>query len=101
MLLFHGSAALVDSMILLIVPRILQGRLLDRTQYLLIASVLGNFAGWLLYMGYAPPGIYDGYMWALTVAQIGCLLFTDRPHADSPWLDLVRHRARIGGGNHT
>ena len=99
MLLFHGSAALLDLLLLFVTPAVLRGRLYVDSQRLLLASIVGNFAGWLLYMAYVSPMIYNTYMVALTYAQLLRLLIPDR-HADPLGLDLVRHPDHLGGGNH-
>ena len=96
MLLFHGSAALVDLLLLYLAPAVLKGRLCVDSQRLLLASIVGNAAGWLLYMAYAPPVIYNVYMVALTYAQLMRLIYPDR-HADPVRSDLVRHPGCIGG----
>lgn len=98
MLLFHGSAALLDCLLLVIVPKLLGGQLRDHTQWLLVASACGNFAGWVLYMKYAPPIYYNWSMWLLTIIQWVRLVIPDH-HADNPWFDLVRHRDRVGSGH--
>jgi len=100
MLLFHGSAALLDWLLLCASSGLLSGRLCEHTQWLLLISICGNFAGWILYMSYAPPSYYNWFMWWLTVAQLVRLFIPDR-HADYPGLDLVSDRHRIGGGNHS
>ena len=97
MLLFHGSAALVDLLMLYAAPAVLSGRLCTDTQKLLLASIVGNAAGWLLYMAYAPPIFYNTYMVAVTYAQLMRLLIPDR-HADSTGSTLVRHPDCLGGG---
>ena len=89
MLLFHGSAALVDLLMLYAAPAVLSGRLCVDSQKLLLASIVGNAAGWLLYMAYAPPVIYNTYMVAVTYAQLMRLIIPDR-HADSSRSNLVR-----------
>lgn len=99
MLMFHGSAALVDLFMLFAAPVVLNGRLCVGTQKLLLVSIVGNFAGWLLYIAYVSPVFYNGFMWALTCVQLLCLLVPDR-HADPLGLDLVCHPDHLGGGNH-
>lgn len=106
MLLFHGSAMLCDWLLLwLVAPMILQGRLLDWSQWFLVAFMVGNAAGWLLYMSYAPPSIYNAYMWVLTVAQWACFFIPDRTDEDNttdrPRVDMVRHRHIGSGRNHS
>jgi len=100
MLVFHGSAALCDWFLLGVTTAVLTGRLCDDVQWMCLASIAGNFGGWILYMGYASPSFYNVYMWGLTVAQWLRLLIPDR-HADYSWVDMVRHRAHFGGGKHS
>lgn len=97
MLLFHGSGALVDLFMLYAAPAVLSGRLCVDSQKLLLASIVGNAAGWLLYMAYAPPIFYNVYMVALTYAQLMRLIIPDR-HADSAGSTLVRHPDCLGDG---
>ena len=99
MLLFHGSAALVDLLMLFSAPAVLNGRLCADTQKLLFASIVGNFAGWALYMAYVSPIFYNYGMLALTCVQLLRLFMPDR-HVDYPRVHLVRDRDRIGGSDH-
>lgn len=99
MLAFHGSAALLDLLLLIAAPAALHGRLCTDCQRLLLASIIGNFVGWLLYMAYVSPIYYNCCMWALTYAQLLRLFIPDR-HADLPGLDLVCHRDHLGGSHH-
>jgi hypothetical protein len=89
MLLYHGSGALVDLLMLYAAPAVLSGRLCVDSQKLLLASIVGNGAGWLLYMAYAPPVFYNTYMVTVTYAQLMRLIIPDR-HADSSRSNLVR-----------
>lgn len=100
MLAFHGSAALLDWLLLCATPLAFDGRLCTHTQYLFLASIVGNAAGWILYMSYAPPSIYNVFMWVLTAAQLVRIFAPDR-YVDNFRFDLVRHRDRTGGGLHT
>jgi hypothetical protein len=97
MLLYHGSGALIDLFMLYLAPAVLSGRLCVDSQKLLLASIVGNGTGWLLYMAYAPPIIYNVYMVTVTYAQLMRLIIPDR-HADPLGLDLVRHPDSFGGG---
>lgn len=101
MLAFHGSAALLDWLLLLAAPFVLSGRLCDHTQHLLLASISGNALGWLLYMAYAPPVFYNVFMWVLTVAQWLLLVVPDRPDADRARGAVVFDRARVGSVERT
>lgn len=99
MLLFHGSAALIDLVMLYAAPAVLHGRLCADVQTLLLASIVGNFAGWILYIAYVSPIFYNCFMWALTYVQLLRLFIPDH-HADPLGLDLVCHRDHLGGGRH-
>jgi hypothetical protein len=99
MLLFHGSAALLDLFMLYAAPAVLHGRLCVDTQKLLLASIVGNFAGWLLYIAYVSPIFYNGFMWTLTYTQLLRFFIPDR-HADPLGLDLVCHPDHLGGSHH-
>jgi hypothetical protein len=101
LLVFHGSAALCDAALLLACPALLHGRLCDDTETLLLASVIGNAAGWLLYLAYAPPLFYNAAMGALTVAQGLRLLYVDRHDADHLGFDLVCGRDRFRNQLHS
>jgi hypothetical protein len=97
MLLYHGSGALVDLLMLFAAPAVLRGRLCVDSQKLLLASIVGNAAGWLLYMAYAPPIFYNLYMVGLTYAQLMRLIIPDR-YVDSIGSTLVRHPDYLGSG---
>lgn len=77
MLLFHGSAALVDLMLLYCVSQILAGRTCEDMQTLFLVSIVLNFLGWLAYLAYAPPIYYNVFMWGLTYAQWARILLGD------------------------
>jgi hypothetical protein len=69
MLMFHGSAWMVDLFLLCSVPALLAGRLCDDMQALCLASIAVNFVGWILYMAYAPPVFYNMIQWSLAYVQ--------------------------------
>jgi hypothetical protein len=96
MLLFHGSAALVDLLLLYLAPAVLKGRLCADSQKLLFVSIVGNATGWLLYMAYVSPIFYNVFMVGVTYAQLLRLFIPDR-HADPLGSTLVRHPNCLGG----
>ncbi len=100
MLLYHGTAALLDLGLLFFAHSILAGRVCAVSQWLLFASIVCNFLGWLLYLSYAPPLVYDLCIAVLTAAQLLTLFTPNRRDATHPRDALVRHRARLRGGNH-
>lgn len=93
MLIFHGSAALCDLMLICSIPLFLHGELCNHMEALCIASIAGNTFGWFAYMAYAPPDIYNSLMWVITFLQWGRLLMID---SDDPF-DMGRFMVR---GNH-
>lgn len=90
MLLYHGSAAAVDLLLLFSAPWLLSGRLCDDMQALNLASVFANFVGWVAYLAYQPPVFYDTIMQWLTCVQFIRLFIVDRYGADRLGFDLVR-----------
>lgn len=101
MFVFHGSAALLDAMLLLVNPALLGGRLCDDMEVLLMASIIANALGWALYLAYAPPILYNAFMWALSVVQWLRLLYVDRHDANRLGFNLVRGRNYHGAHFHT
>lgn len=94
MLAFHGSAALVDFALLLAAPYWLAGRLCDDTEKLFFLSIIGNAAGWGLYMAYVPPVFYNVCMLGLSIAQWLRLLYVDRRDVDPMGSSVVFGRDR-------
>lgn len=90
MLLYHGSAAVVDLLLLISAPWLLSGRLCDDMQAMNLASIIANFAGWIAYLAYTPPVFYDTFMQGLTYVQFIRLFIVDRHVADRLGFDLVR-----------
>ena len=82
MLVFHGSAALCDLMLIYSLPSILSGELCKHMETLCLTSIVGNALGWFAYMAYAPPDIYNYSMWVLSYIQWGRLLMVD---SDDPY----------------
>ena len=92
MLLFHGSAALADLLLLWAMPVLLSDRLCDDMQTLCLVFIVVNFVGWIAYMAYAPPIFYNVISWSLAYVQWGRLLLVDGDNADYLGLHLVRGR---------
>lgn len=101
MLLYHGSAATVDFILLFSAPWLLSGRLCDDVQALNLASIIANFAGWIAYLAYAPPVFYDTFMQGLTYVQFIRLFILDRHGADRLGLDLVRGAGGVWRAAHS
>jgi hypothetical protein len=81
-LLFFGSAAAVDWLLLYCAPRALEGRLCDDIQASCIASILVNFAGFCAYMAHTPPLLYYLVIDGVTYVQYLRLFFVGRHDAD-------------------
>lgn len=90
MLLFHGSAAAVDFILLYSAPRFIAGRLCSDMQTLCLVSIVANLVGWIAYMAYAPPNFYNTFMWSLSYVQYGRILLVDHHGADYLGFGLVR-----------
>lgn len=95
-LLFFGTAAAVDWLLLYSAPRLISGRLCDDIQASCIASIIVNFAGFCAYMAYAPPSLYYMVIKGVAYGQYLRLLYVGRYDADHheravlPGADCVR-----------
>ena len=90
MLIFHGSAGLLDFILLRSVSAIIAGQLCDDMEFLCLASIVVNFVGWILYMAYAPPIFYNVISWSLAYVQWLRLFMVDSNDAHHFGLHLVR-----------
>lgn len=100
MLSFHGSAALFDLFILIIVQEVFTGHLCRDMETLCIVSIVANFLGFRAYMAYAPPVYYDNFMWGITYVQFIRLLLVDGHDAHHLGVNLVRRIGSKRGGIH-
>lgn len=96
MLVFHGGAALVDFALLCAVPVFLQGRLAFLVETSCTVSMSWNFIGWIAYLAYAPPILFNTLSWGLSYVQWGIILFMDRHHDSPLGFGLVRGAYRKG-----
>lgn len=77
MAIYHGSGALLDLLLCMVVTSALSGQRGRIMGYLMFASIATNIGGWLLYMAYVSPVYYNGAMWSLSAAQVACLFIPD------------------------
>lgn len=101
MLVFHGSAALLDLALLCSVPALLHGHVARDTQALMLASIIGNAVGWVLYMAYVSPVYYNVFMWGLSGTQLVRLLMVADDGLDHLGVRLVRRGNRNSYHMHT
>ena len=78
MLTYHLSAAVCDLMVIQFSRSFLASRLLCEVQIVNLASIVANGIGWLLYMSYQPPAMYNLMIAALGFLQWAILLFRGR-----------------------
>lgn len=90
MLVFHGSAGLIDLILIYCAPTFLSGPLCDDTQTLCLISIVANFLGWLLYLAYAPPAFYNSFMWGLGCVQSVRLFLVDDDASSAIRRGMVR-----------
>ena len=77
-LAYYGSAALIDFVILFILAGIQPiPRMVLYLQLLCILSMLLNFGGWLLWVFYLPPNVYDNAFQVLYGGVLIALLAKD------------------------
>jgi hypothetical protein len=93
MLMYHGGAALFDFATLIISAHALRGHLSDDMQQLCLASMVANFLGWILYLAYLPPNLYDVAIVTLNYVQMAWLLWIGRHDAEYHSWRAVVHRA--------
>lgn len=74
MLIYHGLAAATDFLLLVCAAHLLSGHLSRDMQNLSYVSMVVNFAGWLLYLAYAPPDSYDIAIRLVTYVQFARLI---------------------------
>lgn len=98
---FHGSAALADALLMLGVTRHLYGQLADDMEALCFASIIVNFIGWILYMAYAPPVIYNTLAYGVVYVQYLRLTWVDRNDAYRLGVRLVRRAHHGRAKSHT
>lgn len=96
MLAFHGSAALVDLFLIFCVPIFIRGQICSDVQLLCLISMVMNFCGWIGYLSYATPDLYNASMWGLSYVQWGRLLWKDNHDAYHLWGDMVYRADSIG-----
>lgn len=68
---------MADMVIVYLISFFIDGKLLSDMQYINLASICANFIGWILYMAYLPPTIYDALIQSLLLVQWIRLIWTD------------------------
>jgi hypothetical protein len=95
-LIFFGSAATLETLICLLLPRKLEGRLCDHMLLLGGVCIVVDAMGFYAYMTKTPSIYYNTVMGAIGYVQYLRLLFVDSDHALSVWNNLVRRIAPAG-----
>lgn len=96
MLVFHGGAAAVDFLLLYCVPYFLNGRLAFLIETSCLVSIIWNFVGWLAYMAYSPPLVYNAAAWGLSYVQWCIILLVDRHDINRLGFGVVRGACNKG-----
>jgi len=78
MLMYHGSAAMVDLACIWIASVSLRDSLRDDIQIILFASMVTNALGWIAYICYISPQYYDVAIAALALAQYARLIWVGK-----------------------
>jgi hypothetical protein len=78
MLFYYLSASFCDLVIVILSRLFLRDELLLDIQLLNLASIIANGIGWLLYLSYVPPYIYNTFVAALVILQWAALLLRGR-----------------------
>jgi hypothetical protein len=82
MFTYHGGAAMVDLLSLIVCSYGLQGQLSEAMQTSCLVSMVVNFLGWLAYILYAPPTAYNAAISGVSLVQLALLLFVGRYGSD-------------------
>lgn len=103
MLAYHGSASMLDLLLLFACGKLASGKLCDDMQVFCLLSIIINFSGWILYLAYVPPATYNLLMAAVTYVQFIRLLLVDSRYdsdVNPMGLHLVRSRYWLGAESH-
>lgn len=92
MFLYHGAAALFDFATLVVSAYTLKGRLSDDLQALCFASMVINCIGWILYLAWIMPSVYNSAVLGVGSVQYIRLLLGDLYDDHSLRSDLVFRR---------
>jgi hypothetical protein len=95
-LIFYGSAATVEALICLVIPKYLEDKLCDDMLILGYVCIIVDAIGFTLYMTKTPSIYYNSTMWVISYVQWCRLLFVDSDHALSVWNNLVRRAHSLG-----
>jgi len=94
MLIFHGSAALLDWMLVRCCSNFVSGTLCEDMENLCWLSMLANLFGWVAYCKYVDGMYYNVFMTGHSVVQAIRLLLVDGDNAaNSNRAGLVRRTA--------
>lgn len=93
MLIYHGSAMMADFCIIVVASEILRSRISLDIQCLNMAAMAVNALGWIFYLAYLPPLLYDAMIMALGYAQWIRLLWMDDDAVNTLRAGLVRRDA--------
>lgn len=101
-LLYYGSAALCDLIVILASVRIKHAsRTIIAIQHICIASIVLNCVGWVMWMTYMPPHAYNASFIALYAWAIVTLIRKDDANARDDKLDsrpsIIRFNHHKGG----
>ena len=94
-LMYYGSSALFDLLIISIITRIsTASRLCFQLQLICLASIFINALGWIMWFTYQPPNLYNWCFVALNFYAVYCMIAKEpkhgRIHPDSNSNCLVR-----------
>ena len=95
MLIYHGLAAATDFLLIVFAANLFSGRLSNDMQMLCYFSMVANFAGWIMYVAYAPPLMYNAAIGVLGYVQLFRLLTMDT-YVDRAWHRIIRGHAASG-----
>lgn len=90
MLLYHGSATLADFAIIAVASYCLKGKISFHLQCLNLCAMAVNAIGWIAYLAYLPPDLYDISIAGLGYVQFLRIIWIGSDDLDNPWTRMVR-----------
>ena len=80
-LMYYGSAALFDLLAIILIANLaIPSVLAKQVLYISVISIIFNYFGWVLWLTYMPPTLYNGSFIVLNLCTIICLIRRESGH---------------------
>jgi len=100
-LMYYGSAALFDLLAIILIANLAIPTVLAKQMlYISVISIIFNYFGWVLWLTYMPPTLYNGSFIVLNLCTIICLIRKESGHgghaSDNNGNSIVYHYNYLG-----